>query len=26
MFDLAVRKIMTAFEDRARDLYGPASS
>ena len=23
MFDLAVRKVMTAFEDRARKLYGP---
>ena len=26
MFDLAVRKVMTAFEDRARALYGPAIS
>lgn len=27
MFDLAVRRIMTAFEDRARELYGtPAIS
>ncbi|MCA3554904.1 type II toxin-antitoxin system RatA family toxin [Aestuariivirga sp.] len=23
MFDLAVRKVMSAFEDRARQLYGP---
>lgn len=27
MFDMAVRRIMTAFEDRARELYGmPAKS
>lgn len=26
MFDLAVRKVMSAFEDRARKLYGPAIS
>jgi coenzyme Q-binding protein COQ10 len=26
MFDLAVRKVMTAFEERARVLYGPAIS
>jgi len=26
MFDLAVRKVMTAFEERARALYGPAVS
>lgn len=26
MFDMAVRKIMSAFEDRARQLYGPAIS
>lgn len=26
MFDLAVRKVMNAFEDRARELYGPAIS
>ena len=26
MFDLVVRKIMTAFEERARKLYGPQSA
>jgi len=26
MFDMAVRKILSAFEDRARQLYGPAIS
>ena len=26
MFDMAVRKIMSAFEERARALYGPAIS
>lgn len=26
MFDLAVRKVMSAFEERARVLYGPAIS
>jgi coenzyme Q-binding protein COQ10 len=26
MFDLAVRKVMNAFEERARALYGPAIS
>ena len=26
MFDMAVRKVMSAFEDRARVLYGPAIS
>lgn len=26
VFDMAVRKVMTAFEDRARALYGPAIS
>ena len=26
MFDMAVRKIMSAFEERARQLYGPAIS
>jgi coenzyme Q-binding protein COQ10 len=26
MFDMAVRKVMSAFEDRARKLYGPAIS
>lgn len=26
MFDMAVRKVMSAFEDRARQLYGPAIS
>lgn len=26
MFDLAVRKVMSAFEERARKLYGPAIS
>jgi len=26
MFDLAVRKVMSAFEERARTLYGPAIS
>lgn len=26
MFDLAVRKVMSAFEDRARQLYGAAIS
>jgi coenzyme Q-binding protein COQ10 len=26
MFDMAVRKIMSAFEERARKLYGPAIS
>jgi coenzyme Q-binding protein COQ10 len=26
MFDLAVRKVMTAFEERARQLYGAALS
>jgi coenzyme Q-binding protein COQ10 len=26
MFDLAVRKVMSAFEERARQLYGPAIS
>lgn len=26
MFDLAVRKVMSAFEERARNLYGPAIS
>ncbi|MCA3575200.1 MAG: type II toxin-antitoxin system RatA family toxin [Aestuariivirga sp.] len=26
MFDLAVRKVMTAFEERAQALYGPAIS
>jgi coenzyme Q-binding protein COQ10 len=26
MFDLAVRKVMNAFEERARVLYGPAIS
>jgi hypothetical protein len=26
MFDLAVRRIMSAFEERARVLYGPAIS
>ncbi len=25
MFDLAVRKVMSAFEERARALYGPAA-
>ena len=26
MFDMAVRKVMSAFEERARALYGPAIS
>lgn len=26
MFDMAVRKVMSAFEERARTLYGPAIS
>ena len=26
MFDMAVRKVMSAFEERARVLYGPATS
>lgn len=26
MFDMAVRKVMSAFEERARQLYGPAIS
>ena len=26
MFDLAVRRIMTAFEDRAKELYGAAAA
>ncbi len=26
MFDMAVRKVMSAFEERARALYGPATS
>lgn len=26
MFDMAVRKVMNAFEERARELYGPAIS
>ena len=26
MLDMAVRKVMSAFEDRARQLYGPAIS
>lgn len=26
MFDMAVRRVMTAFEERARDLYGAAAT